>query len=175
MKARIIALSSFIILTSIFTVEAKDRYLKTIDSLLISIDELITNDLLEDSIILSKRPWVGLGDSWELKVFFDEKNFLFLTSLSRPDGLIKQKVNRTKLKKYFMLDTFMNHIYKHGELPYDAIAFFNFQFLQVQKCGDAVFGNYKIKVMRDNIYIIDKYVEILKGKDAIVEKQNLSW
>jgi len=70
---RIIITIFFLLSASTFA-HSQDIFNSKIDSLLNRMSELIINDLKNDSIKLTPRPWIGLGDSFELNVIFDSKD-----------------------------------------------------------------------------------------------------
>lgn len=158
---------------------SQDVFNNKIDTLLNSMSKIIMTDLKNDSIKVSQRPWIGLGDSFELTVIFDSKDLFQITSLSRPDSL-RQKPNKWKLRNNNKVKLFMDYIYKNNEFPYNTFECFSFKFLQLIKkeCSlsdSAVYGEYLFKISSQELTIIDKKIEILKGFDAIKKKQLSKW
>lgn len=176
MKTKILSVA-FLLLMFVFNVKAQDAYSDKIDSLLVSISKLIFIDLSTDSFKVLQRPYIGFGDSFEFNVIFDTKRSVILTYLHRPES-INRKIN--KRKHQFKYIIFSNYIHDHNELPYDMFDSFSYKFLQVQTKGetlggDALFGEYRFKATNEGLTIIDKKIEILKGKSAILGKHNSDW
>jgi hypothetical protein len=157
---------------------SQDIFNSKIDTLLNRMSELILNDLKNDSIKLSPRPWIGLGDSFELTVIFDSRDSFQITSLSRPDSL-RPKRNRWKFRNYFKIRLFMDYIYDNNEFPYDTFDHFSYKFMQVFDRGnlqsDAIYGEYLFKISPKELTVIDKKTEIIKGFDDIKSKQFSKW
>ncbi len=157
---------------------SQDILISKIDTLLNRMSELILNDLTEDSIKLTPRPWIGLGDSFELTVMFDSKDSFQITSLSRPDSL-RQKLNKLKLRNYYKSKHFMDYIYDNNEFPYNTFEHFSYKFMQVldreNLQSDALYGEYLFKISPKELTVIDKKIEIIKGFNAIKSKQFSKW
>lgn len=176
MKTKVLII--LILLSFIHRTSAQDVYLNMIDSLLKTMSKLILNDLSANGIKLSERPWIGFGDSFELDVVFDTKRSETLTSLSRPDSL-KQVHKKRKLTSYIKRTMFLDYVYDHSELPYDQFDYLNYTFLQAQigeeNFGAAIFGIYKFEATKEGLTIIDRNIEILNSKEAIMDKYNSDW
>lgn len=159
-------------------IKAQDVYNQTIDSLLVSMSKLILEDITKDSVKVQARPWIGFGDSFELKVAFDSLHSEMLTSLNRPSDLNK-KTSKWKLKRNIKLKTFMDYTYKHKDFPYVMFEYFNYKFLQVklkdETFGDGMFGEFEFKASPEGLKIINKKIEILTGEKSILEKHNSVW
>ena len=168
---------SFLLIWFAPDLKAQDAYSDTIDSLLVSMGKIIFNDLTSDSIKIHKRPYIGFGDSFEFKVFFDAKRSVILTYLHRPDSIMMNKINKRKYQ--FRYTIFRDYIHDHNELPYDSFDSFGYKFLQVQLKGesfaDALFGEYRFKATPKGLSIISKKIEILKGENTILKKHNSDW
>ena len=127
---------------------------------------------------ISQRPWNGFGDSFEFEIIFNAKQFETLTSLRRPDSL-ELVHKKMKLKSYIKLRMFMDYVYDHSELPYDQYDYFKYAFIQALKkgeaSGDAIFGIYKFKATKEGLTIIDRNIETLNSKKAILDKYNSDW
>jgi hypothetical protein len=171
--------TSLLLLTLNTFALSQDIFISKIDTLLDRMGKLIVKDLTNDSIKISPRPWIGIGDSYELEVIFDSKDSFQITSLSRPDSL-RQEPNKWELRKNNKIKLFMGYIYKNNEFPYNTLECFSFKFIQVieKEClpsDAAVYGEYKFKISSQELTIIDKKTEILKDFDAIKKKQLSKW
>lgn len=161
------------------------------DSLLISMKQLILDDLSKDSIPISDRKsWdIGLGESFVFEVvFYDEKTSYIIMMLNATDSLNKifsNQFKRRKLKKNMMMNAFRKSVNEYHELPYDLLDHFNYRFLillsKEEKLqnkdsanklddADALYGEYKIKVDKEGCIIMDRMIEILKGEDVVKQK-----
>jgi len=170
---------SLLLLTLNTFARSQDTFISKIDTLLDRMGMLIVKDLTSDSIKISPRPWIGIGDSYELEVIFDSKDSFQITSLSRPDSL-RQKPNKWKLRNNNKIKLFMDYVYKNNEFPNNTFECFSFKFLQLieNEClhsDSAVYGEYVFKISSQELTIIDKKIEILKGFDAIKKKQLSKW
>ena len=158
-----------------YNTKAQDVFNNKIDTLLVNLSKLILNDLKNDSIIISMRPWIGFGDAFELEVIFDAKHSFQMTSLHRPDSL-RPKYSKWRLASFIKRDMFMHYIYENDEWPYDTFEYFTYKFLQVRdSTRDGVFGEYRFNVNFKGLTIIERKVEILKGIEAIKNKQFSKW
>jgi len=165
-----------VLLINIPNLNAQNVFNEKIDSLLVSIDELILNDLSKDSTIVSMRPW-GLGESYKFEVIFKDNRSIVLRYLNRPEFSDPKKPIVTKHR--FKLVVFRSYINDHKELPYSKIDYLRYQFLLLQKkgetFGEAMFGEYKIKATPEGLTIMGKKLEILTGEKSILEKHNSVW
>jgi hypothetical protein len=165
----------FILLLIAHEAKAQDVFNNKIDTLLVKLSNVILNDLKDDSIIITKRPWIGFGDAFELEVIFDAKHSFQMTSLSRPDSL-RPKYSKWRLASFIKRDMFMHYIYENDEWPNDMFEYFTYKFLQVRDSSlDAVFGEYRFNVNSKSLRIINKKVEIIQGRESIIKKQLSKW
>jgi hypothetical protein len=175
MKTKIIILF-FLLLTLTLNLKGQDVYNNKIDSILVAMGNLIYKDLKTEGIIVLKRPHIGFGDSFELKVILDSKQSAFITFLSRPES-IKNKI--IKKRHQFKYKKFFNYVSKYNELPYDLFDSFSYKFLQGQSKGEsfeiALFGQYIFKADPKGLRIIDKKIEFLSNEKAVLEKFNSVW
>jgi hypothetical protein len=174
MKTKIITLF-LLVFTLALSLKGQDVYNNKIDSMLVSMGKLIYNDLTNEGITVLKRPHIGFGDSFELKVILDSKQSAVITFLSRPESIQNKIIKKHKFKYV----NFFNYVSKHNELPYDLFDSFSYKFLQVQTKGEsykvALFGQYKFKADSKGLKIIDKKIEILSTEKDVSEKYNSVW
>jgi hypothetical protein len=139
------------------------------DSLLISIDGLIRDDFLKDSIYVLERSWIGFGESFILEIVFDNKNTCIISTFR-----ISESMKKKFEKKSLRLPSFIKYVNKYHTLPYNTFEYFNYRFLLLAKkgelFGDAIYGEYKFKATEKKISIMDKKIEVLQGEDAIIQK-----
>ena len=153
-----------------------DRYNDFIDSMLITIGQLITNDLSKDSIFVVGRLW-RLGDAFVFEVVFDSKSTFILNMLGS-NAMIKKTFKQRgpfNLRRW-KFDAFRNYIDEHQALPYDSFDHFKYRFLLLAKneklLGEAVYGEYKFKATDKDISIMDRKIEILQDENSIRQKYN---
>jgi len=156
-------------------VKGQDVFNNKIDTLLVNLSKIILNDLKNDSIPISLRPWIGFGDAFELEVIFDAKHSFQMTSLSRPDSL-RPKYSKWRFISVEKSHMFMNYVYENNDWPYGKFEYFTYKFLQViDSSMDAVYGEYRFNVSSKGPIFINKKIEILKGKESIIKKQFSKW
>jgi hypothetical protein len=168
----------FELIIIVFNVQSQDVFNNKIDTLLVQISKLIVNDLKNDSTEISSRPWIGFGDSFELKVIFNAKQSWQLTCFHRPDSLWP-KYSKWRLSHFLKRDYFRSYIYENDELPYNMFECFNYKFMQLiikgDSINDAIYGEYRFSANSKGLTILDKNVKIIKGRQAIVDKQLSKW
>jgi hypothetical protein len=153
-----------------------DFFNKVIDSLLVSISQLIRNDLLNDNIYVLERSWIGFGEIFILEVVFDTKTTYILRIFSVSDTMRKKFYKQGNSFNFYKVRAFGRYINEHYSFPYDSFEYFNYRFLLVPKkeesFRDGIYGEYKFKVTEKDISIIDRKIEILQDENSIMQKYN---
>ncbi|MEA4936994.1 hypothetical protein SDC9_100987 [bioreactor metagenome] len=174
---RKIILICILLFSVLLNLSSQSRFNRIIDSLENNISQLIANDLIVNyNFVISQRPWwTCLGDSYELKIVFDEECTYTIVS-NKPDDSKHHKLD----KSYTKFRLFNLHLNNQNELPYNFFKYFKYIFLIGKKegdlfSGDAIFGEYKFKATPLELIIIDKKIETLTGEDKIIEKYNADW
>jgi len=170
-----------LVLCTTFSLKAKaeDPYLKLKDSILLSMKQLIINDLSEKNIVVYEGSNLWLGISYELKVIFNEKYLHAMSSFRRPYPLSK-KSDKFKIFNESIFNNFMSYIYKYKMFPYDTFECLEYNFISGLNDGksppsSALYGKYKFKITSGSIYIIDSHIEILNDDESILKKYKSIW
>ena len=173
-------LTILVLLTSLsLRIMANDPYLQLTDSVLLSFKQLIIKDLSESNIKVHEGSIYWLGVSYELKVVFNEKYSHNISSFGRPYPLSK-KSDKFKIFNELIFGNFMNYIYKYKMFPYNNFECLEYYFIAGLNKGEsppssALYGKYKFKVTADSLFVIDKHIELLDDKEAILKKYNSIW
>ena len=157
--------------------QVKDVYNETIDSLLVSMNHLIKDDLSKNSIEVLERSWIEFGESFILEVVFDSKTTSMLTA-NRISEVMSEKFQKQKrsLKRNYKSSAFMHYINEYHVLPYFFFEYFNYRFLLFAKKGEsfgyALYGEYQFKATENGLTIKEKQIEILQDKEKVIQKYN---
>lgn len=170
-----------LVLCTTFSLKAKaeDPFLKLQDSILLSMRQLIINDLSKNNIIVYEGSNLWLGISYELKVIFNEKYSHNLSSFRRPYPLSKES-DKFKIFNESAFRNFKKYIYKYKMFPYNSFECFEYCFISGLNEGEspptrALYGKYKFKITSGSIYIIDSHIEILDDDESILKKYKSIW
>lgn len=155
-----------------------NNFNNVVDSTLVSISQLIKEDLAKKNITVLERRWIVIGEAHILEATCDNKTpyILSLLGVSKVKEQAFYKQNRPLRKKYIGR-TIKGYTMQYGKLPDDIIEYLNFKFLlfaiSKETFGDALYGEYKFKSLNGNLKIIDSRIEILNGEAEIIDKYNL--
>lgn len=136
------------------------------DSLIMQFKSEIITDLENNDINIPeqiKQIKSPLGKSFILRVNIGYKypqRRIRAKNITPP----KERPKSKGRQKHFYI---MNYIDQTGQIPYDRIESFIYEFITFRQ-EDAVYGRYEFKISSEQIIILDKNVEVLKKQDDIV-------
>ncbi|MGI6292653.1 MAG: hypothetical protein ACOXZH_09610 [Bacteroidales bacterium] len=151
-----------------------------VDSLLISLNEIIINDFQKDCLYVSERSWIGFGESFVFEVVFDS-NTSYIFTIQRASNSMQKKYHKQSnlfysLKKRYKWTIFRDFVEKNEKWPIDLYDHFRYKFLLLPKKGDnfekTFFGEYNFKVLNNKIIINNKKIKQLDDLKTIEETYN---
>ena len=157
-----------------------DRYYAMLDSLLIIFRVNIENDLSLSEYSISKQALDDIqtiANSFILEVFFIPKHSSIIALVGATSSMNNKffKQNRGfRFVKRAYFDTFRSDIQNNNKLPYDIIDYFSCKFITSYDNSPkhhAIYGEYKFRANEnENLEIVEKKIEILQDRDAILHK-----
>ena len=157
-----------------------ERYYTMVDSLLIVFEIKIVQDLALNGYSISEiTHWdiQEVSNCFIFEVFFIPKrsNIIALsgTTVSMYNKFLRQNRGFRFVKRAY-IETFRRDIKNNNELPYDIIYYFRYRFItpyDSSPINQAIYGEYKFKQNENYEFeISEKNIEVLKGRDAIIQK-----
>lgn len=148
------------------------------DSLLVIFVKKIDNDLALSEYNISKPSF----HSFIGRVYFTPKYFYTFFLFGVTDKMKNKCFKQGKGFRIYLkacITYFTNYIEENKALPYDFIEYFKCQFITSYDDSpeaQAMYGEYKFSVTKeDGFNIIEKKIEVLQGKDAIMRKHKTNF
>ena len=179
MKKKIVVFCFLVVSSNVYSQEMVN-YNNMMDSLLITFDQKIVNDLALEGFTISNQLFynIQLEGYWLIyEVFFTPKCSYILGWWDTSAYLKKKwyrQSNDFRFRKNMYYSTFRRYIENNNELPYDIIKYFKYQFITPYKGStedNAIYGEYNFSVSKEKGFeIIEKKIEILQSKKEILRK-----
>jgi hypothetical protein len=183
MKKNVVLFCFLIFNTSIFAqvlVKERSNYRNMQDSLLILLSNKIKSDFVIEGYNIPKVSLNNIqlvGFSLVCEVYFTPKCSYIFTYINPTDALKRKYFKQGKgfrIRQEIYINTFRHYVEDNNKLPYYIIEYFRCQFITHYEGSPedhGIYGEYKFKLKEDDTFeIIDKKIEILQGKDAILRK-----
>jgi len=180
MKKTLIALFIMVYFTNVLGTD-NELYNKKMDSLLVVLGEKIEINLSCDGYKLPKRTFRDVtivGWNFVLEVSFIPKSSYILLYDNVSETMMRKFLNQNKsikLRKHAYFSAFRNYIQEFEKLPFEIVDYISYKFITPYDDSPSdyvIYGEYKFKVIDENeeFEISEKKIEILKGKDEILNK-----